>query len=502
MAPPEKVNSEQKAFLEKHLNAYLEAQKKKDFESLWIPLFKEWFERWPVDQNLVLGEDLDAQKEVSLPNISRHQIEAYQYPGMILMQFYQKMYYKTHLKTAGIETDETADTTPAETDDTGETTPAAPTEPPAPGAPASRDKPPVPKKKTKTFLPNHRSHAAALYETLTQDVKDEIIKNYEAYCEEWKEKQKQEEPEGPADYAENIGNIPAVFEMFSTDFHRMTGWTCTLIAGGPDPSNGGAINTLGFHYGKNSSGESFRKATGPFYEKIVTSYQTWAQTVYTSDECAARALSPGDGAVPVPAAAVVSQPIASFTPAPTPPVDLMDPSFQPIPFADDGVGFDLRTLNSMPYTSLVQELNDPWTFPPALPPLITGSIVPGTTAQTEAAPHQHPPASTSPTPSMPIAPLTLPPPPLLADSVVPEVTAQTEATVSTATSIVTTVTTRVPTTTGEATPAAGLPKRRRAESVDRGLIVDGKRTRKPQHTEQIASLKRGGRRTKGRGRAS
>lgn len=62
MAPPSKVNAEQKEFLSSLIDNFLEAQKKNRLDKFWTASYLEWFRRWPIEEDASIK---DATKRVS-----------------------------------------------------------------------------------------------------------------------------------------------------------------------------------------------------------------------------------------------------------------------------------------------------------------------------------------------------------------------------------------------------------------------------------------------------
>jgi hypothetical protein len=42
----------------------------------------------------------------------------------------------------------------------------------------------------------------------------------------------------------NIDQLPRTLQKAAQEIHKLTGWACTIIAGGPMPKLGGAFQTL------------------------------------------------------------------------------------------------------------------------------------------------------------------------------------------------------------------------------------------------------------------
>ncbi|KDQ32428.1 hypothetical protein PLEOSDRAFT_154590 [Pleurotus ostreatus PC15] len=91
-------------------------------------------------------------------------------------------------------------------------------------------------------------------------------------------------------YAIGIKNIAAHFTAFSQKAGVESGWSFVLIAGGPDPMNGGKINTMGYHYGDNIFRQNFFDYDPEYKESFVPAFTSFLHTCYTPEQCASRAL--------------------------------------------------------------------------------------------------------------------------------------------------------------------------------------------------------------------
>lgn len=79
---------EQKVFLEQYYNPFLKAQLQGTVSQFWIPLYAEWFKKWPEvnemfkgqtvpvplseEQNVELGKAVDTRHRVSSPHMKSH----------------------------------------------------------------------------------------------------------------------------------------------------------------------------------------------------------------------------------------------------------------------------------------------------------------------------------------------------------------------------------------------------------------------------------------------
>ncbi|KAK0478643.1 hypothetical protein EDD18DRAFT_1364571 [Armillaria luteobubalina] len=94
------------------------------------------------------------------------------------------------------------------------------------------------------------------FQTKSEEVKTEIFDALEQLREERAEAS-QQGLQSPEDYLDAIDAAPALLNRFLGDLAVQTGWWFTVIAGGPDPANGGNICTGSFHVGVNGHKRNF-----------------------------------------------------------------------------------------------------------------------------------------------------------------------------------------------------------------------------------------------------
>ncbi|KAG9222040.1 hypothetical protein CCMSSC00406_0008025 [Pleurotus cornucopiae] len=154
------------------------------------------------------------------------------------------------------------------------------------------------------FLKYLRKHTKATLRLETPEMKKVVQAEYErrrAQVEESRKMAKNEVPHTPSSYNTEIEAIPLHFQAFAFELAARTGWSFTLLAGGPDPSDGGCINTAVVHFGEDMDGNSYGKSA--LYPKDhLTPFANFLQTVYTQEQCDARALDR------TPKASLVSRP--------------------------------------------------------------------------------------------------------------------------------------------------------------------------------------------------
>ncbi|PPQ76848.1 hypothetical protein CVT24_010585, partial [Panaeolus cyanescens] len=159
------------------------------------------------------------------------------------------------------------------------------------------------KKLKQTFrkgLAPAREHVAnKMYNKLSKEEKDAFLKKA-------KEKHAQELKEWEAEHSKPIATDPAsrlrciqslqpVLQPILDLVSEATGWKCTLIAGGPFPSQEGRLSVLGIHSGV-TTGEvpmNFGRAESERYHKqLVPMFISFLQKCYSVEECKAQALKP------------------------------------------------------------------------------------------------------------------------------------------------------------------------------------------------------------------
>ncbi|KAF4573631.1 hypothetical protein EYR36_008149 [Pleurotus pulmonarius] len=330
MAPPSKSSPEQLEYLRGLLDQFLEAQKHGRLDRFWPELFRGWFSQWHEEEDTSIVDEGERKSDLGvrlgkrqeylkrwfqnktaaktrappkeLPIPPEEALKTVRRPQ--LLQLYTKKYYKTRIRS------KIYDELPAGT-----------------------------KLSSGAFLALLQKMTPEIFELEDKEIKKEIEDRYEA-LKKHVEGPGQEQPPVQtiaARYAAAIEDIPRHFQAFSQELNRRTGWSFTLLAGGPDPINGGRVNSIGVHFGLDNEGQHFGKATPAFGDTVLTPYATFLNTLYTKAECDARSLIPIDSGGSSPAdlasaatvrpsgQAVVENPIGHVS-APTLPVPFAAPS--------------------------------------------------------------------------------------------------------------------------------------------------------------------------------
>ncbi|KAK0490072.1 hypothetical protein EDD18DRAFT_1109626 [Armillaria luteobubalina] len=109
----------------------------------------------------------------------------------------------------------------------------------------------------------------------------------------------------PEDYLDAIDAAPTVLNCFLNDLALQTGWWFTIIAGGPDPANGGNICMGSFHVGINQHKRNFEDeythhSVDPkdsstchttFEEGVIAPYGQFLKTMFSCDQADMEALN-------------------------------------------------------------------------------------------------------------------------------------------------------------------------------------------------------------------
>ncbi|KAJ8508646.1 hypothetical protein ONZ45_g9098 [Pleurotus djamor] len=274
MPAKERTTPEQKAFLESFGDSYIESQKAQSLSTFWPDMFKGYFEKWPVV--LPVGQEDNALREAILKE-------------QAALKTWFRYHYKRKNKTTGVK----------------------PFVPIKNGrctqfihyycAKNYKDKiqPLVLaagkglKLKRGEFLGKLRQISTKCYEAETPEMKTQLLKEYEAYKEAKRVSHLAtlEEETSPARFAEGIQEIAYHFMQWCEQMSLRTGWLFTLLAGGPDPINGGRIGTTAVHHGRNSAGKPFSKSMVDFQGQVIAPFTSFLHTVYSQEDCEARALN-------------------------------------------------------------------------------------------------------------------------------------------------------------------------------------------------------------------
>ncbi|KAG6828013.1 hypothetical protein H0H92_009673 [Tricholoma furcatifolium] len=122
----------------------------------------------------------------------------------------------------------------------------------------------------------------------------------------------------PLQYAKAIEDLPSFLHQVFKGLNARSGWSFSVLMGGPDPANGGDINVASYHIGFNGAGRSFSEASTSFERDYMAPYTDFLCQVYSPEVRKSRALSNVEGGQEKEESAVAEVDIGSATaPAPT-----------------------------------------------------------------------------------------------------------------------------------------------------------------------------------------
>ncbi|EAU89531.1 hypothetical protein CC1G_02420 [Coprinopsis cinerea okayama7 len=101
----------------------------------------------------------------------------------------------------------------------------------------------------------------------------------------------------PEEYHEFLAILPELLDAFFTTVSAKSGWSFTVLAGGPDPSKeGGAIRTMSYHHGVTPRDQTFRQILPPrqFADIFMKPYSGFLHLVYPKEVRQSRELANGD----------------------------------------------------------------------------------------------------------------------------------------------------------------------------------------------------------------
>ncbi|KAL4256454.1 hypothetical protein AB1N83_012231 [Pleurotus pulmonarius] len=389
MAPREKTTPEQKVHLMSRMDEYLEARKHNALTRFWSIIFQSWWSLWPAQEDM--GIENPEERRVAHARAIEKQEE------------YIKVWYRNRSSPARARS-HAAGTTEVVVQHVKTTRCLQPIEVYTKKFYKTRVAIDTTGLGKKARLKAIRSATEAKFKVETPEIKEIVRVEYERQKRE-KELQRKatrsrEVPDAPTpeSYAACIKAIPAQFKAFSAAVEG-SGWSFVLLAGGPDPNNGGRIRTVGHHCGLNVHGLNIRQYTPEFNERVLPLLGKYLNTCYTiaPEECASRALvppslggdilqsttlsqSPASTSTPPPQSPVAPT-TAPILPAPNASTDLDDEFVWEIFGSEPNSGLEpLEPQDDSIYPALLDGLMAPLAFPaPALnvPAVPDGSRIPG-----------------------------------------------------------------------------------------------------------------------------
>ncbi|THU75749.1 hypothetical protein K435DRAFT_880234, partial [Dendrothele bispora CBS 962.96] len=156
-------------------------------------------------------------------------------------------------------------------------------------------------KEKSSRLTLHQRIVREEFAKLTSDEKEkwtsESKEQHENAIEEWEQKQALDFSSDPAARQSCIANLPSFVQPILDGICEATGWTATLIVGGPEPADQGCLNVVSIHSGKTRgrAPQTFGTAMRREYKaQILPVFGEYLKRCYTIADCRARALGAND----------------------------------------------------------------------------------------------------------------------------------------------------------------------------------------------------------------
>ncbi|KAF9491431.1 hypothetical protein BDN71DRAFT_1510343 [Pleurotus eryngii] len=271
MAPREKVTTDQKTYLVNLMDSYLETKKNGGFTKFWAMAYQEWFKLWPEQDNTSIKDESE-RKEALTQAIKKRQQTWFRNhmvwkPKPIqvaapkvqkakhspqLLEAYSNQYYDTRV---------------------------------AMNVAVILEKGDVPQGKHLAVI---HEQVEAAFNKETPEFQEDFAAIHAKILEDHAIARKKAKEEAnlitPMSYEAGIESIEAHFKAFTsgTDASR---WSFVLFAGGPDPRNGGRINTMSYHHGPNVFGQSFSSYDPDFLTVHVLAFTRFLTTCYSPEDC-------------------------------------------------------------------------------------------------------------------------------------------------------------------------------------------------------------------------
>ncbi|KAK0460311.1 hypothetical protein IW261DRAFT_1429097 [Armillaria novae-zelandiae] len=145
------------------------------------------------------------------------------------------------------------------------------------------------------------------FQSESEEIKAEVLDALEQLREE-QAKAAQKGEQTPEDYLDAIDATPALLKRFLGDLAVQTGWWFSVIAGGPDPADGGNIHTGSFHVGMDGHKRHFedeyvhhsidpKDSTSRrtnFKDAVIVPYGRFLKTLFSPEVRAQRACNLAD----------------------------------------------------------------------------------------------------------------------------------------------------------------------------------------------------------------
>ncbi|KAG1830656.1 hypothetical protein EV424DRAFT_1534992 [Suillus variegatus] len=257
---------EQKAFLEKYYNPFLEAQLQATVTRFWIPLYAEWFTKWPEVNELFKGQTvpvtLSEEQNIALGKVvdARHKK---------IRTWFNNRSQKSELRVHEESVQEGV------------------------------------KKEIETGALVTKEGKLLSIRQLTRKAYEASSNEVHALCKAKVQEERDSKAQVRAlEGLRGEGSVPPTNEQYATALEEctgpisqfmqaiqnMTGFEWTVIGAGPDPRLSGKLNALIYHTGLNRKGQNWRDCTPDFIERHLNPYLEFVGTIFPEHVRKTRAL--------------------------------------------------------------------------------------------------------------------------------------------------------------------------------------------------------------------
>ncbi|KAG1811054.1 hypothetical protein EV424DRAFT_1542692 [Suillus variegatus] len=292
MPHAEWTTPDQKAFLESKYDDFLKAQVEASVTQFWVPVFSEWFKRFPEElaifgempevlseeQNRAKGTAVDLRQK-KIKNWFNYRSQKSGRSAVNAMGKTIRQMLTNKAKGTRVHTEAEVFSKMRYSDDVQ----AHVKESIVSGSLATKSE----------KLGAVRLMTRRAYEDASEDVK--------ALCrakvqEEWDAKASEvlkqtDRTPTNAQYARALTECMGPISHFMQVIKDMTGWEWSLIGAGPDPHLDGNINAMSYHSGVNATGLNWKQATPRFNETHLKAYVDFISTIFPPHIRKTRALN-------------------------------------------------------------------------------------------------------------------------------------------------------------------------------------------------------------------
>ncbi|KAG1834246.1 hypothetical protein EV424DRAFT_1341524 [Suillus variegatus] len=301
MAPRTWLMEEQLAFNATFEEEYLECQKKGNYSTFWQPFFEKWEERWPARASVFPDIPLvQALTATQLEEEDRFKTALQKRLTVKFRNDYGNSKPGRKAAAAGNSAVQRLLSNIVTGPTTGRKRPLKESEVYAKKYYASRVQASVKDElnaiKEQADAPNHRKNIQVVRRHIDRCWKNESVEVKQEISQltrEMREAERKVVNERESSEVANVNDliIPRLTEILSTFFgelHEATGWTFSVLLGGPDPLNGGSTKL----------GNRFNHAFAKFNDNVMVPYYEFVSHVFpeagTSNQTVAQSLEDED----------------------------------------------------------------------------------------------------------------------------------------------------------------------------------------------------------------